>query len=179
MTFQIPWRSPHSASAVKGFTLPEVLAIVAIIGILLAIAAPSWFGFLETRKLKTAQDGMFQAIRQAQVQSTQTHSAWTASFREPNGLLQYAVHSATDRPTWQSSIPNIHIDPSETTLANNGSAYQIQFSKSGQVRGQLGRLTLISDLTRSRRCVIVSTLLGALRRGQGYDRPDATGRLCY
>jgi type II secretory pathway pseudopilin PulG len=159
--------------------MPEVLVIVVIIGILMAIAAPSWIGFLNTRKLNTAQDELFQAIRQAQVQATQTQQVWQASFQEPNGLIQFAVHTASAPPIWQTSIPTVHIDASDTTLAIGSMGYQVQFSKSGQVNGQLGRLTLVGDRSSTRRCVIVSTLLGALRRGQGHANPDASGRYCY
>jgi type II secretory pathway pseudopilin PulG len=159
--------------------MPELLVIVVMVGILMAIAAPAWSGFLNARKLSSAQDELFQAIRQAQVQSVHTHQTWQASFQEPNGLIEFAVHPANSVPTWQTSTPNIHIDKGETTLATSGSGYRVQFSKSGQVSGQMGRLTLVGDGSQSRRCVLVSTLLGAIRRGQGHSNPDASGRYCY
>ena len=42
----------------KGFTLIELLIVVVILGILVAIAAPSMFSILEGRKLKGAAENL-------------------------------------------------------------------------------------------------------------------------
>jgi Tfp pilus assembly protein FimT len=148
-------------------------------GILVAIAAPAGNSFLASRNLTSAQDQLLQTIRQAQVQAIRNHETWQASFREPSGIIQFAVHSLDDAPVWQNSIPKIHIDTGETTLPITTSGYRVQFNRTGQVNGQLGRLTLVADNSRSKRCIFVSTLLGLLRKGQEQSRPDAGGRYCY
>jgi type II secretory pathway pseudopilin PulG len=159
--------------------MPELLVIVVIVGILMAIAAPAWNSFLNTRRLNAAQEELFQAIRQAQAQANLTQRTWQASFQESNGLIEFAVHAENSAPIWQTSTPTIHLDRSETTLSPNGNGYRVQFSRLGLVNGQLGRLTLIGDGSRSRRCIIVSTLLGLVKRGKDNPNPDATGRYCY
>jgi prepilin-type N-terminal cleavage/methylation domain-containing protein len=176
MAFRFPRPLPASDN---GFTLLEALVSIALVGILMAILAPAWNGFLSTRTLSSAQDQLFQTIRQAQVQALKNHQTWQASFQETNGIIQYAVHELNGTPTWQTSLPSIHIDGSETTLATSRNGYRVQFNRIGQVNGKLGRLTLVADNTRSKRCVIVSTLMGLLRKGQDRTRPDAGGRYCY
>jgi prepilin-type N-terminal cleavage/methylation domain-containing protein len=168
-----------SADSTSGFTLLETLVSIAIVGILMAILAPAWNGFLSTRTLSSAQDQLFQTIRQAQVQALKSHQTWQASFQETNGIIQFAVHELNGTPTWQTSLPTIHIDGSETTLSTHRHGYRVQFNRIGQVNGQLGRLTLVADNSRSKRCVMVSTLMGLLRKGHDRTRPDRSGRYCY
>ncbi|GAB4230235.1 MAG: hypothetical protein Kow00121_59030 [Elainellaceae cyanobacterium] len=167
----------------KGFTLPETLVVVTIVGILASTAVAGWLGFANSRYLAAAQDEVFQIVRQAQIQAERTHANWKASFRETGGAVQLAVHPTTALNTaidWQSLRSGIHIDPAETTLLPANSTYQIEFDYRGHILPPFGRLTLsIDGGGHMRRCVFTSTILGAVRKGSNRDRPDSTGRYCY
>jgi prepilin-type N-terminal cleavage/methylation domain-containing protein len=56
----------HRYSKSLGFTLLEVLVVMVMVGILSAIAAPSWLGFVNTQRIGTSQNKIFQAIKVAQ-----------------------------------------------------------------------------------------------------------------
>ncbi|MFQ3616965.1 MAG: type II secretion system protein [Cyanobacteriota bacterium] len=153
-----------------GFTLVEKILVMAIIGILMAIAAPSWITFFRARSLNAAQDKVFQTIRLAQIQAEQTRASWQFSIRTDSyGFVQIAAHRMSTPPEqilWYDLDPRIQLHPTEMTLYQTGGIYRVQFNHQGRVIGQLGRVTLIqrNDL-QIKRCVTVSTLLGVVRKG--------------
>jgi type II secretory pathway pseudopilin PulG len=166
----------------NGFTLLENLIILLIIGILGGIAAPSWMSFLNNLRLNTAQNQVYQAIRQAQSQAKKEKLTWQVSFREENDILQWAIHPGTVNPLnaiWNSLDTSVRLD-AETTLRQSNSIRHIQFDYLGSVRKPpLGRITLSSKSGgKGKRCVFVSTILGALRTAKENPTPE-DGKYCY
>jgi len=167
---------------ISGFTVLETLVIVVLIGLLAALGIPNWITFVATRQLNTAQNEVYYAMRQAQTQATKEKSTWQASFREQNGIVQWAVHPATVSPSnanWNNLDANVRLD-AETTLREINSIKQIHFNYKGNVQEPpLGRITLSSKSGgKAKRCVIVSTILGAIRTAKEHTRADG-GKYCY
>ena len=156
---------------------------IIIIGILAAITVPSWLGFVNTVRLNTAQQEVYLAIRQAQSQAIKNKLTWQVSFREQNGIVQWAVHPATTvNPadnTWNNLDPNVRLD-AETELeqAANGMR-QIKSDYRGYLT-PLGHITLSSkNGGKAKRCVYISTLLGAMRTAKEHDTRKEKGKYCY
>jgi prepilin-type N-terminal cleavage/methylation domain-containing protein len=119
----------------SGFTFLELLVVTAMMGILSAIAAPSWLSFTNVTRLKTAQDEIYFAMRQAQSQAKLQKLTWQTSFREQNGIVQWAVHPASissDNATWNSLDASVRID-TETTLQQSGDVRRVQFNHIQQI----------------------------------------------
>jgi type II secretory pathway pseudopilin PulG len=172
----------QSKKSERGYTLLEILIIAAIIGILCAIAAPSWLGFLARLSLNAAQAEALTIIRDAQAKAKLQKRVWEACFwqNDSERKVQWSVHPTPQsegnictNAKWQNLLradaDKIAIDSNRSTLQNNNNIYRVRFNHKGWVHGQLGRMTFMArnqNGSRSRRCVFVSTLLGATRTTQ-------------
>src|ERR671932_956946 len=60
----------------RGFTLPEVLTVVAILGILIAIGIIIWLGILERRRVDAAVNQLAADLRLAHTSATNQLTDW-------------------------------------------------------------------------------------------------------
>lgn len=155
-----------------------------MVGVLAAIAAPSWLAFTNNQRINAAQTQAFNSLRSAQSNAKRSQTTWQATFRNTPSVSQYAVHVAPSDSQEQleaywNSLPWQNFDAGvtivedtesvpKTTLTKlsavpNPDVYRIQFKSSGIPNGQIGRITLKTNSGDRRKCVIVSTLLGSMR----------------
>lgn len=165
-----------------GFTLIELIVVLVLIGLLAALAVPSWLSFWDTMRLNVAQDILYQALLKTQSQAKIHRSTWQLSMQQSDRGLQWAIHPASEDPdsaAWTLLDPNLDLVDAETTLRLANHRYKVEFTHEGRVNGQLGRLTLHpKGRAQPMRCTIVSTLLGAIRKGQNQSRKQ-NGFWCY
>lgn len=178
----------------EGFSLLEVVATVLVLGILSAIAAPGWLGFINRQRVRTVNDRVFQTLRTAQSEAKRTKSDRVVTFLP------------TDTPT-----ATINTIPALTTPLQT-----VTFDAGGEIKkGQLEPLSVgnscsngscTKDTNRklifsynaivdpndsnnpklpfvvtvavgdTKQCVIVETLLGGMRTAEGkYDTNTKEG----
>lgn len=197
----LPPKSPSQLNV--GFTLLELMFVVVIVGILSAIAAPSWLAFTNQRRVNAANDAVLSALQQAQQQAKRTKRELSVSFKTEDTaqgkVPQVAIHPANPTPTnWEILGKDLELKPGQFLLGTNlsgentagstlsyasSTAQTITFDYMGSLppSTDLGNKGLIvtvavpqsSNSTQvldgTKRCVIVQTLLGAMRTAKGTD----------
>lgn len=181
--------SKSMSSPTAGFTLLESIIVVSMIGILVAIAAPSWLGFRDRQRLNTAQNEIYRAMQEVKSNAKRDKVSWQFSVRKVsvnrNTTVQWAIHSESINPAaaiWHSLEPQIQLYEKETTLYTDkkNAIQRVQFNYMGNTNGQLGQLTLTTkNGGKIKRCVYISTLIGTLRTGKEHSKANSSKKYCY
>ena len=174
-----------------GFTIIELLVIVIMLGILTAIAAPSWLAFINRQRVRTVNDRVFQSLRLAQSEAKRTKRDITITFSGPSSVPSVDPPTVTFDPPLatggktQTLDAGGEIKPGTIALTVNKPANappppnSIVFDYQGNLTEGTTPfyVTVASSGGGTKQCVIVETIIGGMRTDEGTFN-TSTGQGC-
>ena len=131
----------HKLRSLLGFTLIEILIVISIIGIVAAIATPSFIKSIERAKLKSVSELLSADLKWAKTEAIRTNQNITIDFTDGvNGTWSYAISPTVPAKNVAGSS---YADFSAITMSNTFASSDTVF-EAVRGRAQAGSATFTS-----------------------------------
>ncbi len=162
----------------RGFTLIEMLAVLMIMGTLMAIASPSVLAMMSRAKLTNAVDRVRDTLELSRSQTTQKNKACNVYIPNGNQVVSDCLVSADNTSSGIAGVtdglPSVKLDDRDDIVIENkipsASLNTITYNSRG-ITQHSGTVVLSSrsNPTGEKKCLIVDDGVGLVRTGKYID----------
>jgi prepilin-type N-terminal cleavage/methylation domain-containing protein len=113
-----------------GYTLTEVVVVLVVMGLLGALAAPSWLLFWQRQRVRTAAGQLQSALQRAKSEAAKNSVRYAVTvcsnspYSPAPNSIEYSVHPYSERPYGFTTIENVSIVKS--TVRYSPTRYHLQ-----------------------------------------------------
>lgn len=167
-----------NAPSSKGFTLPEMLAVVVIIGILAAIFVPSFLAWLNNQRIKDALVKVEGTFKEAQREAIRNGKNCSFTVSSSGGVTTLADTDPTNRclitgPRVVKNDLGAFLGPNIEVRNSGGASFS--FQNDGQTGfNSTTFVVAIPNSGSQQRCLVIAGGIGIMRTGI-YASSDTTG----
>jgi len=173
----------------RGFTMIEILVVTIMVGVLTAIAAPGWLGFVNNQRLSASQSRVFSTLKDAQSSAKRSNATTTFIIGNDPTKGGYVRSGGSQVQYLEQGVKVLSVTKGATvtSFVSSSQPLSIEFNAQGLPTrsSDLSNLTLtplplttlanseypikitvsINNSTGTKRCTSITTLLGSMKSG--------------